>query len=225
MSSDCFVIAIDGPAGAGKSTTSRRVAERLGFGYLDSGGLYRCVGLAALEAGVDLEDDDALAVLVAKLDIATAEGGQRFLLNGRDVTASLRDPEVSQAASKTSACPSVRRVLLDWQREAVGSPGTVIEGRDIGTVVFPGADLKVFLDADPEERARRRTVELEETMGQAERAGVRSEMAERDRRDTTRRLAPLKAAADAVVVDTTELGLAQVVDRVVSEVKRRMSRK
>ncbi|HYB97924.1 MAG TPA: (d)CMP kinase [Candidatus Limnocylindrales bacterium] len=219
-----FLIALDGPAGAGKSTTAQRVADALGFGYLDSGALYRCVAVAALEDGVALDDDAALGELVARIKVESIERGRRFLLNGRDVTDRIRAPEISQAASKSSACPTVRRLLVEWQRNAAHPPGTVVEGRDIGTVIFPDADLKVFLDADPEERARRRSLELAaKQSGDAAAATVAREMAERDRRDSTRPVAPLAAAPDAVVLDTTRLEIDQVVSKILAEVALRRS--
>lgn len=219
MSGKPFVLAIDGPAGAGKSTTARAVATALGFAYLDSGALYRCVALAALEAGVSPEDDAALGALAATLDIRQSVDG-RFTLNDRDVTGLIRSPEVSQAASKSSACPSVRAALVDIQRGAIAPPGTVAEGRDIGTVIFPEADLKVFLDAEPPERTRRRTLELEAKAAPAEAiARVGREIEERDRRDSTRAVAPLAKARDALVIDTTFLSFDEVVARIVDEVE------
>lgn len=219
MSDKPFVLAIDGPAGAGKSTTARAVATALGFAYLDSGALYRCVALAALEAGVSPEDDAALGDLAATLDIRQSVDG-RFTLNGRDVTGLIRSPEVSQAASKSSACPSVRAALVDIQRGAIAPPGTVAEGRDIGTVIFPEADLKVFLDAEPPERTRRRTLELEAKAAPAEAiARVGREIEERDHRDSTRAVAPLAKAKDALVIDTTFLSFDEVVARIVDEVE------
>lgn len=216
-----FILAIDGPAGAGKSTTARAVAKALGFAYLDSGALYRCVALAALEAGISPDDDEALGALARGLHIRQTLDG-RFELNGRDVSGLIRTPEVSQAASRSSACPQVRAALVDIQRDAVLAPGTVAEGRDIGTVIFPDADLKIFLDADPAERAKRRTLEMEARSAPADAiARVREEMAERDRRDSTRAVAPLAKAADAIVVDSTLLGFDDVVSRITAEVDRR----
>lgn len=216
-----FILAIDGPAGAGKSTTARAVAKALGFAYLDSGALYRCVALAALEAGISPDDDEALGTLARGLHIRQTLDG-RFELNGRDVSGLIRTPEVSQAASRSSACPQVRGALVDIQRDAVLAPGTVAEGRDIGTVIFPDADLKIFLDADPAERAKRRTLEMEARSAPADAiARVREEMAERDRRDSTRAVAPLAKAADAIVVDSTLLGFDDVVSRITAEVDRR----
>ena len=160
MSTGCFVITIDGPSGAGKSTTAKAVASILGYDYLDSGALYRAVGLAALRAGVDPTDDAALEKVLASVSFDVQEGGRRILLDGVDVSDALRSVEVGEAASKASACSVVRRALIELQRNAVKPPGTVVEGRDMGTVVFPNADLKVFLDADAGERARRRAAEM-----------------------------------------------------------------
>jgi len=217
-----FVVAIDGPAGAGKSTTARRVAERLASSYLDTGALYRCVALQALESGIALDDGLRLAELARSLDVSFGRGSDtRVWLAARDVTAAIRTPEVSQAASRASALPEVRTALVDLQRRAARAPGTVAEGRDMGTVIFPNAELKVFLDADIDERARRRA----EDLGGAERSGavdeVRSQISERDARDAGRAVAPLKPAADAVVIDTTRLSIEGVVERIVAEARAR----
>lgn len=217
-----FVLTIDGPAGAGKSTTARAVAAALGFAYLDSGALYRCVAVAALDNGVSPDDDAALGQLAARVDIRqTSEG--RFLLDGQDVSDRIRTPEVSQAASRSSACPSVREALTGIQRGAILPPGTVAEGRDMGTVIFPDADLKVFLDAEPPERAKRRTLEMAAKAASAEAiARVGAEMAERDRRDSTRAVAPLAKAADAMVMDSTFLTFDNVVAEIVAAVEKRI---
>ena len=218
MSKVPSVVALDGPAGAGKSTTARGVARRLGWSYLDTGALYRCVALQALEQGVALDDGAALAGLAASLDVRFGAGADtRVLLGARDVTVAIRTPELSQAASKVSAIPAVRAALVDLQRRSARPPGTVAEGRDMGTVIFPDAPLKVFLDADIDERARRRTADLR-GVGRGESLDdVRSQMSERDARDSGRAVAPLKAAPDALVLDTTHLALDEVIERIVAE--------
>ena len=195
-----MVVAIDGPAGAGKSTVARALAAALGFTYLDSGAMYRCVALAVLRR------DRPPAEVAAEVSLSL---GDRVLLDGEDVTAAIRAPEVSEAASVVAADPAVRAAMVAEQRRLLSSGDWVAEGRDIGTVVAPDAALKVFLDATPDERARRRAAEL----GAAESA-VRAEQAARDERDTTRAVSPLYAAPDAVVLDTTGLSLDQVVRQV-----------
>lgn len=216
------VIAIDGPAGAGKSTTARAVARALGLSYLDTGALYRCVALTALETGKALDDDDALATIARALDVTFEPGGaNRVLMAGRDVSVEIRTPEVSDAASRVSALPAVRSALIDLQRRAVRAPGTVAEGRDMGTVIFPGAALKVFLDASVEERARRRTKDLRGMGRQDDVVVVREQLAERDARDTGRPVAPLRAAADAIRVDTTQRAFEDVVALICAEARKR----
>jgi cytidylate kinase len=217
-----FVITIDGPAGAGKSTTARAVATTLGASYLDTGALYRCVALQALETGLALDDGARLAALAGALEIRFGAGADaRVWLGDRDVSEAIRTPEVSQAASRVSAVPDVRAALVDLQRRSARPPGTVAEGRDMGTVIFPNAQLKVFLDADLEERARRRTADLGGGGRPDALAEVRSQMSERDARDSGRAVAPLKPALDAVVLDTTHLGLERVVERIVAEARAR----
>jgi len=216
------VVALDGPAGAGKSTTARGVARRLGWSYLDTGALYRCVALQALERGVALDDGEALASLAAALDVRFGAGADtRVLLGVRDVTAAIRTPELSQAASRVSAMPAVRAALVDLQRRSARPPGTVAEGRDMGTVIFPDAPLKVFLDADIDERARRRTADLRGAGRGESLDDVRSQMSERDARDSGRTVAPLKPAPDAMVLDTTHLALDEVIERIVAEARAR----
>lgn len=196
-----MIIAIDGPAGAGKSTVARTLAERLGFTYLDSGAMYRCVALAALQRG------EPPASVAPRIRI---ELGDRVLLDGRDVTAAIRTPEVSEAASKAASDPAVRAAMVAEQRRLLCSGDWVAEGRDIGTVVAPGAELKVFLTADPQERARRRATELG-----ADPAAILAEQQIRDERDQAREHSPLETAPDAVTVDTTKLALEEVVQRLV----------
>lgn len=223
MSSECFIVAIDGPAGAGKSTTARAVAERLALSYLDSGALYRAVALAALDSDVSLDDGVAVARVAAGLQVDLDAANNRVRLDGRDVSSEIRTSRVSQAASKVSAHPEVRQALVALQRAAARPPGTVAEGRDIGTVIFPEADLKVFLDADPRERARRRSEEMQGASSAERVRDVEREMAERDRRDATRAVAPLQAAADALVIDSSHLAIDEVVECIVKEAERRRS--
>jgi cytidylate kinase len=208
------VIAIDGPAGAGKSTVARAVADSLGFTYLDSGAMYRCVALAALEAGADLDDSAAVGELARTLPIEI--DGNRIALEGRDVGAEIRRPEVSEAASRISVHSRVREAMVALQRAIVVAGSFVAEGRDIGTVVCPDAPLKVFLTASAEERARRRAAESGE-----DRTAVLAAQRERDRRDESREHSALRAAADAVSLDTTELSLVEVVDRIVGLARQR----
>jgi len=212
-----LIIAVDGPSGAGKSSASRLLAESLGYRYVDTGALYRAVGLLALEHGVSAEDPTGLAALCDGLVLRFVPGpeGLHLLLGERDLTAAIRRPEVSQMASKVSAQPAVRQRLLALQRELGNGGGVVVEGRDIGTVVFPDADVKFYLDASPEERGRRRHAELQQQGKPASLTATIQEMAERDRRDSGRAYAPLRRATDAVVVDTTVLTPTEVVDTMV----------
>ena len=199
------VVAIDGPAGAGKSTVARAVAERLGFTYLDTGAMYRAVALAAVERGRTPAD------VAAALEI---EPGERLRVDGRDVTDEIRTPEVSEAASQAAADPAVRRAVAAQQRRLLEQGDWVAEGRDIGTVVAPGAEVKVVLTADPAERARRRAAEL-----RLDQATVMAEQAIRDERDQTREHSPLRPARGAVEIDSTNLTLAEVVERIAALVR------
>ncbi len=202
-----MVIAIDGPAGAGKSTVARALAERLGFTYLDSGAMYRCVALAALERGADLDDEGEVGELSVSLQIAL--DGERIVLDGRDVSAAIREPAVTDASSCVSVHPAVREAMVARQRDLIAAGRYVAEGRDIGTVVSPEAPLKVFLTASAEERARRRAAQTGEDF-----AAVLAAQRERDSRDETREHSALRPAADAVGLDSTGLALDEVVDRI-----------
>jgi cytidylate kinase len=209
-----MVIAIDGPAGAGKSTVARALAERLGFTYLDSGAMYRCVALAALESGESLDDGAGLGRMASGLEISLE--GDRAGLGERDVSAAIREPGVTAAASRVSVHPAVREAMVARQRELIAAGRYVAEGRDIGTVVSPDAPLKVFLTATPEERARRRSAQTGEDA-----EAVLSAQSERDTRDTDREHGALLVAEDAVELDTTGLALDQVVERVESLARER----
>jgi len=209
-----MVIAIDGPAGAGKSTVARALAERLGFTYLDSGAMYRCVALAALERDVDLDAGEALGVLANGLAIELE--GERVALDGRDVSAAIREPRVTEASSRVSVHPVVREAMVASQRRLIAAGRYVAEGRDIGTVVSPEAPLKVFLTASPQERARRRAEQTGEDP-----AAVLAAQVERDARDEGREHSALRAAEDAVELDTTGLALGEVVDKVEALVRDR----
>jgi cytidylate kinase len=210
------IVAIDGPAGAGKSTVARSVAKRLGFLYIDTGAMYRAVALWALRAGVALDDFHRLEQLARQARIEF--DGSRVLLNGEDVAAAIREPSVGAAASKIAACGGVRRAMSQEQRRIAAAHSSVMEGRDIGTVVFPEAQVKIFLDADPGERARRRAAETGAAHHQ-----VAREMEERDRRDRTRAEAPLTQAPDAEYLDTSGLSPEQVEEAILKLVRKRIS--
>ncbi len=209
-----MVIAIDGPAGAGKSSVARAVAAELGFTYLDSGAMYRAVALAALEAGLGLDDSEALGELARGLEIGL--DGRRALLGERDVSAAIREPGVTAASSQVSVHPQVREAMIQRQRRLIAAGSYVAEGRDIGTVVSPDSPLKVFLTASDEERARRRAAETGEDF-----QSVLDAQRRRDARDSEREHGALRAAEDAVELDTTALGLEEVVGRVVGLARER----
>ena len=212
------VITIDGPSGTGKGTLATLLATRLGWHCLDSGALYRVLGLAAERRGIDLDEGLALAPLAATL-MVTFDGG-RVLLDGEDLGNSIRSEAAGAAASRVAVHPEVRTALLDWQRRQARAPGLVADGRDMGTVVFPQAPLKVFLDASAEERAMRRYKQLIGKGMDANLAELVEDIRQRDARDRNRPVAPLRAAADAVIVDSTALSVDDVFDRVLGEVRR-----
>lgn len=224
MTETHFSVAIDGPSGAGKSTIAKAVAERFGFIYVDTGAIYRTVGLAAQRAGIDPKDTNAVIALLPGLDIAFAhaeDGLQHMYLNGEDVSALIRTPDISMYASKVSAIPEVRAFLMEMQRSMARRTSVIMDGRDIGTVVLPDAALKVFLTASSEARAERRYKELVEKGQSVSFDEVLRDMAERDENDTTRAAAPLRAADDAVRLDTSALTLAESIDAVAALVEQR----
>jgi cytidylate kinase len=204
---DHLIVAIDGPVGSGKSTVARRVAELMGYTHLDSGAMYRAVGLKALRSGVPLDSSQDLAQLAgtAHIDLVPRDGKLLVVLDGEDVTEAIRAPEVSHAASVVAVVPGVRHPMVAEQRRAGEKGGVVMEGRDIGSVVFPHADLKIFLDASPEVRAGRRQRELAEKGEPQELENVLAEVHRRDQRDREREMSPLVRAADAVLVDNTAM--------------------
>jgi len=214
------VIAIDGPGGSGKGTVGRLVAARLGWHFLDSGSLYRLTAFAAQQHGVALDDDVAVARLAARLDVVfrgdKPDAVEGIVLEGHDVTREVRSAACGSAASRIAACPAVRQALLDRQRSFRQQPGLVADGRDMGTVVFPDAPLKVFLTASAEERANRRYKQLKQKGINVNLSRLLQEIAERDERDQRRSIAPLSPAADAIVLDSTGMGIDEVVARVVN---------
>jgi CMP/dCMP kinase len=210
-----LIIAVDGPAGAGKSTVARELSRRLGYVYVDTGAMYRVVGLLARERGISADDGPRLGQLAGDVQIQFEPypgGAQRVLVDGRDVTEAIRDQQVGEWASKVSTQPEVRGKMVAAQREIAGGGGAVLEGRDIGTVVFPDADLKFFLEASAEERAGRRLRDLAGRGEQARLADIVAEIEERDRRDSSREHSPLRCAADAERFDSTRLSAEEVVD-------------
>lgn len=220
------VVAIDGPAGAGKTTVTHRVAEALGYLLVDTGALYRSVALAAEQAHVSWDDEPGLTALARRLQSSGAvrfernlSGGQRVFLDGADVSQAIRTQAISEGASKVSAFPAVREALLGLQRAAGEHGGVVLEGRDIGTVVFPDAEAKFFVTASVEVRAQRRYQELRERGAEADLETIRREVEQRDRRDTHRPIAPLRCAEDALLIDTSMLPIDEVVGRIVQRVR------
>jgi len=229
MGRRAFIVAIDGPAGAGKSTVSKLLARRLGFVLVDTGAIYRCVALLAIRGNVALDNDAKLEALLTGLKVSFAVVGDelRVSLGEQNVSSTIRTPEVSMAASKVSSRPAVRNGLLSLQRRLAleAQRGAILEGRDIGTVVFPDADLKFFLEASPEARARRRYEELFQKGVDISFDQVLADQTKRDRDDSTRAVAPLKAAVDAIHMDSTEMPISEVVQAMEKVIRDHLSRK
>lgn len=219
---EIIVVALDGPAASGKSTVGLAVARRLGFAFVETGKLYRALAHKALREGATLDDGDALATLFAgaEVEYGLEDGRPVIAVDGRDVTAELATAEVAEAASAISAFPQVRAALLPLQRRLAKPPGVVVEGRDMGTVVFPDAPCKFYLDASIAERARRRARDFAAQGREVEPAEIEKDLAARDRRDSERTVAPLRRAEDAVYIDTTGVAFDDVVDEIVERVKR-----
>ncbi|MGI6254317.1 MAG: (d)CMP kinase [Acutalibacter sp.] len=219
-----FAVAIDGPAGAGKSSVAKAAAKILGFVYVDTGAIYRTIALYVLRQGVDPHDAAKVEALLPQIHVEMeyTEQGQKMVLNGEDVTGLIRTPEVSMATSACAAIPAVRAYLLKLQRDLAQKNNVLMDGRDIGTVVLPNAQLKVFLTASPEERARRRVAQLEEAGQPAEYQAILKDIQQRDYQDSHRETAPLRPAEDSVLVDTSEETFEQSVERLVNLVRERM---
>ena len=221
----CVSVAIDGPSGAGKSTIAKAAAKSLGFVYLDTGAIYRTVAWHVTMMGIGPKDTDHVPMLLddANIQIDFREDGQHMILNGKDITGEIRTPEITACASQVAAQPAVREFLLDLQRDLAKRHNIIMDGRDIGTVVLPNASLKIFLTATPEKRAQRRYEEYLEKGQKASYEEVLADQKQRDYDDSHRKLAPLKQAKDAVVVDTTELGLQASIDAVTTLIRERLS--
>ena len=214
------IVAIDGPSGAGKGTVARAVAARLGYRHVDTGAMYRALGWLGLREGIDLADEAAVAALGdrASFDLEDV----RIAIDGHDVRTAIRTPEIDRAATAVARHPAVRRVLVARQRELGAGGGVVMEGRDIGTVVFPDAPVKIYLDASPEERARRRPADPAHTSSKtAQLSEVATALAERDKNDSTRAVSPLSIASDATVIDTTGVAIEDVIEKVLALIDRR----
>ena len=222
MKKNGLVIAIDGPSGAGKSTAARILAERLGYLYIDTGAMYRAIGWKAKREGIDPDDEAKLEDLCGRTEVTIKMDNSdlRFFVNGFDVTGEIRTPEMGMMASAVSKSPAVRARLLTLQRELGKGSGVVMDGRDIGTVVFPDADVKFYLDASAGERGKRRYLELKAKGMDVDRAQITKEIEERDRQDSGRALAPLKKADDALLIDSSAMSIDDVLDRMLSEIKK-----
>ena len=227
MEKQHYSIAIDGPGGAGKSTIARRAAAELGFVYVDTGAIYRTLGLlVCLSRGIDPSDEAAVSALLPSLQLElrwTEDGVQHVWLNGADISSELRTPAVSTAASRVSALPVVRQFLLEQQRVVARTHDVIMDGRDIGTVVLPDADVKIFLSASPEVRARRRWLELQEKGAPDTYEAVLADLIARDERDSNRAIAPLRPADDAVLLDTSGMTLQESIDAILKLIRKKVT--
>ncbi len=219
-----LIVAIDGPAGAGKSTIAKRLAKALGYRYIDTGAMYRAFAWKVMEKEIDLEDEEGLEKIIkrTKIELEETNGDLRVLLNGSDVTARIRTPELSQMASKVSTLKVVRERMVALQRAMGMEGGVVAEGRDMGTVVFPQAEVKIYLDASLKERARRRFDELQDQGKRVILKETLNEMEERDQRDRERALAPLAKAEDAIVINSTYFSVDDVLDKILQEIQNKL---
>lgn len=225
MTKDSFQIAIDGPAGAGKSTIAKIAAKKLGFVYIDTGAMYRAMGLFFDRNKEWPDKPEDIKALAEKADITLkyADGEQRIFLNGEDVSEAIRTEKAGLSASSVSRFPEVREIMVSLQQKLAGSMNVIMDGRDIGTVVLPDADLKIFLTADVSERARRRMLQLEEKGIKESLDKIEEDIRKRDIQDTTRKASPLKQADDAALIDTSDISIEETVDRIISMAKERMS--
>lgn len=224
MNQDVIAVAIDGPAGAGKSTIARAAAAQLGFVYVDTGALYRTIGLAVCRRGIDGTDVPGILAALPEIQVGLTyrDGAQHVLLDGEDVSDAIRTPLISTYASQVSSVPEVRAYLLDLQRDLARRQSVIMDGRDIGTVILPDAKVKIFLTASPEKRAARRCAELREKGQDVTAEGILTDMERRDALDASRAVAPLKQAEDAVLVDTSDLTLKQSIEAVLTVIRDKM---
>ncbi len=218
-----FIVAIDGPAGSGKGTITKQVGERLGLINIDTGAMFRCVTLNMLEKGIQVEEENKIKEMLAQIEMDLKENGEIFL-NGKDVTKRIRENDINHFISPISMIPMVRQKLLDLQRKMAEGRNVIMEGRDIGTVVFPNADVKIYLDASPEERARRRVQQNQEKGMLTSYEDVLKSIKNRDEKDKTREIAPLRQAEDAIYMDSTNMTVEEVTNEIVKIVKARQGK-